>query len=88
MSENLSAETIVGQKMKAAYRNKNLTPEKRTADLLSRMTLEEKIAQMICIWAQKKIYLFDAGGKLNTAALKLHFKNGTCFAASTLLPSR
>ena len=76
MSENLSAETIVGQKMKAAYRNKNLTPEKRTADLLSRMTLEEKIAQMICIWAQKKIYLFDAGGKLNTAALKLHFKNG------------
>jgi len=33
----------------APYRNPNLTPEERAADLLSRMTLEEKIGQMTLV---------------------------------------
>ncbi len=31
-----------------AYKNPDLTPEKRTADLLSRMTVEEKLGQLLC----------------------------------------
>ena len=31
-----------------AYRNASLSPEKRTADLLRRMTVEEKLGQLIC----------------------------------------
>jgi len=33
----------------APYRNPNLTPEERATDLLSRMTLEEKIGQMTLV---------------------------------------
>jgi beta-glucosidase len=36
-----------------AYKNKNLTPEERTEDLLSRMTVDEKIMQLQCIWQTK-----------------------------------
>jgi beta-glucosidase len=32
------------------YRNKNLSVDERVADLLKRMTLEEKVAQLVCIW--------------------------------------
>ena len=30
------------------YRNASLSPEKRAADLLSRMTTEEKVGQLLC----------------------------------------
>jgi len=33
------------------YKNPQLPVERRVADLLSRMTLEEKIAQLTCLWA-------------------------------------
>ncbi|MCA1577490.1 MAG: glycoside hydrolase family 3 C-terminal domain-containing protein [Acidobacteria bacterium] len=33
-----------------AYRNPNLSVDERVPDLLKRMTLEEKVAQLICIW--------------------------------------
>jgi beta-glucosidase len=32
------------------YKNKNLSIDERVADLLKRMTLEEKVAQLVCIW--------------------------------------
>lgn len=35
------------------YKNKALSPEQRAKDLLSRMTLDEKIMQLQCIWSQK-----------------------------------
>jgi hypothetical protein len=35
-----------------AYKNPRLHPSKRTADLLARMTLEEKAAQMMCVWQE------------------------------------
>ena len=35
------------------YKNPNLPVERRVADLLSRMTLEEKVAQLTCLWANR-----------------------------------
>jgi beta-glucosidase len=40
------------------------------------MTLEEKVAQMLCIWGQKKKMLFDEVGNLNLDNLGLHFSHG------------
>lgn len=35
------------------YKNPRLTVERRVADLLGRMTLEEKVAQLVCLWAER-----------------------------------
>jgi beta-glucosidase len=35
------------------YKNPRLPVERRVADLLSRMTLEEKVAQLTCLWAER-----------------------------------
>ena len=35
------------------YKNPRLPVDQRVADLLSRMTLEEKVAQLICLWANR-----------------------------------
>src|SRR4029079_13646642 len=35
------------------YKNPRLPVEQRVADLISRMTLEEKIAQLTCLWTQR-----------------------------------
>jgi beta-glucosidase len=58
----------------AAYKNAALPPEKRVKDLLSRMTLEEKAAQMICVWQQKAEKLVDAQGNLDQQKAKASFR--------------
>ena len=47
------------------YRNPELSIDRRVADLLQRMTIEEKVAQMLCIWEQKNAILFDTKGMLS-----------------------
>jgi len=42
-----------GSAQQADYRNANLPVERRIADLLSRMTIEEKVAQMTTLWIRK-----------------------------------
>ena len=42
------------------YQNASLSPEDRATDLLSRMTTEEKIAQLQCVWYDK-MHFFTAG---------------------------
>ena len=37
------------------YKNPGLPVEQRVADLLSRMTLEEKVAQLTCLWAERPL---------------------------------
>src|SRR6185369_2909151 len=44
-----------------AYKNKNLSPEARARDLLSRMTLDEKVMQTQCLWIQKSTILASNG---------------------------
>jgi beta-glucosidase-like glycosyl hydrolase len=43
------------------YKDPNAPLEQRVEDLLSRMTLEEKIAQITCIWNRKQEILTPAG---------------------------
>jgi beta-glucosidase len=46
------------------YKIPTLPSDVRVIDLLKRMTLEEKVAQVVCIWGQKTP-LFDESRKLN-----------------------
>ncbi len=56
------------------YRNPKLSAERRTRDLLSRMTLEEKAAQMLCIWEGKNKILVDKRGNFDPNKAGKFFK--------------
>jgi beta-xylosidase len=59
-----------------AYKNPKLPSARRVKDLLSRMTLEEKAAQMMCIWREKTITLVDERGDFDLQKAKIAFSNG------------
>ncbi len=75
MTERLSRNQAVNDEVTLDYRNASLPVNDRVTDLLSRMTVEEKVAQMLCIWVQKKM-LFDEEGNLSPANIQCHFKHG------------
>jgi len=58
-----------------AYRNPKLSVERRVNDLLSRMTLKEKVAQMLCIWQRKGNTMVDEKGRFDLQKAKAHFKD-------------
>ncbi len=58
------------------FKNPKLAVKDRVADLVKRMTLEEKIAQMMCIWGLKQTMLFGEDGNLDTKRLGSNLKNG------------
>ncbi len=58
------------------YKNPNLRPEARVQDLLKRMTLAEKAAQMICVWQQKSETLVDGDGNFDFEKAKRSFRHG------------
>lgn len=58
------------------YRNPTLPSARRVKDLLARMTLEEKAAQMMCVWQEKAQKLVDAQGNFDFARAKAAFKKG------------
>jgi beta-glucosidase len=59
-----------------AYRNPALPAAARVKDLLARMTLEEKAAQMMCLWQQKAERLLDGKGNFDPAKARKHFGPG------------
>jgi beta-glucosidase len=63
------------QPAKPDYQNPALPTARRVDDLLSRMTLEEKVAQMMCIWNAKR-QITDAKGNFNPANASEWFKVG------------
>lgn len=65
-----------GRKAAPAYKNTNLPSARRVKDLLSQMTLEEKAAQMVCIWREKADKLVDAEGNFDHRKAKAAFSNG------------
>ena len=57
------------------YRDPRLPIERRVTDLLSRMTLEEKVAQMLCLWGDKKL-ITDSSGFFSAANAPKWFRVG------------
>ena len=58
------------------YKNPTASASKRTKDLIARMTLAEKAAQMMCVWQEKAQKLVDANGNFDAAKAKAAFKKG------------
>ena len=58
-----------------AYKNRTLSPEQRAADLIKRMTLDEKIMQTQCLWIQKSRIL-NSSGDFDEAKAATALKNG------------
>lgn len=63
-------------KKQAAYRNPALPASRRAKDLLGRMTLEEKAAQMMCVWREKASMLVDENGDFDAAKARKAFRKG------------
>jgi len=61
---------------KSAYLNPELPVAKRVQDILSQMTLEEKVAQMLCVWQDKDKTLVDEKGDFDFEKAKEHFGHG------------
>ncbi|HYG34052.1 MAG TPA: glycoside hydrolase family 3 N-terminal domain-containing protein [Clostridia bacterium] len=58
------------------YKNPNLPASRRVKYLLARMTLEEKAAQMMCVWQHKQDKLLDDRGRFDLAKAKAAFRKG------------
>jgi beta-glucosidase len=58
------------------YRNPELPAAERVRDLLSHMSLEEKAAQMLCVWQKKADTLVDDAGNFDAAKAEAAFGHG------------
>ncbi|HEX3663292.1 MAG TPA: glycoside hydrolase family 3 N-terminal domain-containing protein [Acidobacteriaceae bacterium] len=70
-----SAVATSARKASPAYRNSTLPSARRAKDLLARMTLEEKAAQMLCVWQEKAQKLVDEKGEFDEAKAKKAFRD-------------
>jgi beta-glucosidase len=69
MNKNSNAKTLI-------YKDPDATADKRVKDLIARMTLEEKAAQMMCIWQEKTTKLLNANNNFDFQKAKAAFKKG------------
>jgi beta-glucosidase len=60
----------------APYKDPSLPVAKRVKDLLSRMSLEEKTAQMQCVWNDKNETLLDEQGRFDPMKAGRHYSQG------------
>ncbi len=58
------------------YKNPSLPIGLRVKDLISKMSLSEKVAQMLCIWNEKQSILYNDGSTLDFENIKLHLRDG------------
>lgn len=64
------------EKAKRDYLDNSLSTAKRVEDLLLQMTLEEKVAQMMCVWNDATETLIDENGDFDLAKATKSFKEG------------
>lgn len=79
MSEQLLRSKTLKEEKEATprYKDPTLPVEQRVSDLLGRMTVREKVAQMLCVWNRKKSDLSDeTTGELSLERLGEAFKDG------------
>ena len=72
----MNTKPAVGSKKSKArppYKNAKLPSAQRVKDLLHRMTIEEKAAQMVCVWREKADKLVNAEGNFDYAKAKAAF---------------
>jgi beta-glucosidase len=69
MKKNSAANILI-------YKNSAAPAARRVKDLLARMTLEEKAAQMMCIWQKKSETLVDSKGDFDLRKASTAFKHG------------
>ena len=68
--------TIEEEQKAPKYKNPDVPTDERVEDLLSRMTLEEKVAQMQCLWRRRADTIFDAAGRFDPAKARASFGDG------------
>jgi len=68
VASTLFTTTRAATAQQPAYRNPRLSIDRRVNDLLARMTLEEKVAQMMCVWNEKATKLVDTNGNFVSAS--------------------
>ena len=69
------AEAAESEATRPLYRNPDAPVEQRVEDLLARMTLEEKIAQITTVWSRKN-ELLDASGRFDPERARRLFPAG------------
>ncbi|MGA8740277.1 MAG: glycoside hydrolase family 3 N-terminal domain-containing protein [Terracidiphilus sp.] len=67
---------VAARKATPTYKNAKLPSARRVKDLLSKMTLEEKAAQMLCVWQSKAEKLVDTEGNFDFKKAKKAFRDG------------
>lgn len=72
----MDTKTINSAEKKALYQDSSKSPEERVNDLLSRMTIEEKVAQMMGIWNEKYNTLIDEHGEFDPGKAAKSFADG------------
>ena len=71
----LFAQAAIAPTAAPLYRDASAPVASRVEDLLQRMTLEEKVAQIMTVW-EEKVDVFDANGELDPAKMAKKFPNG------------
>jgi len=74
LSKSLIKDTNID--LQADYKNPSLPVDERVVDLISRMTLKEKVAQMMGVWEQRETLILDDKNKISFSKLKDNFKDG------------
>ncbi len=76
MKKQKSAAAATARKASPVYKDARQPSARRVRDLLSRMTVEEKAAQMMCIWQKKAETLVDRDGNFDFQKAKKSFRDG------------
>jgi beta-glucosidase len=76
MKKQKSAAGVATREVAPVYKDANQPSVRRVRDLLARMTLEEKAAQMLCVWQSKAQTMLDSEGNFDPQKAKKSFRDG------------